>query len=75
MGVSVETMNYDHDDLHRAIALFFGLPSHSMRVAEGEALNHHDSCLANLEEVAILHLQRYLYAATNVSNPSSYGSS
>ena len=72
MGVSVEVMNRDHEDIHRMMQDVLNVRSHSLRIAAGERINYHDYCLANLEEAAVIAVQRYWYAATGKSDPASF---
>lgn len=57
---SVEAMDNDHDDLHEALAGFFAVPSHSLRIRDGEELTENEKHLAAVEETAVLHVQRWL---------------
>lgn len=59
MGCDVETMNAAHDPAHRSICAWLGVPSHSMACADGESF---DLRLADLEENAVLHVQRFAVA-------------
>jgi hypothetical protein len=61
MGVSVSEMNRVHDDIHRALCAWLGITSHSMRDAAGEHLTPDEKSLADLEEAAVLHVQRLLH--------------
>jgi hypothetical protein len=63
MGCSVERMNVHHDRLHRWIAERVGLPSFSLRRADGEHLSPDENALAAAEEDAVLHVQKYLVAS------------
>ena len=53
-------MNADHDDLHRALCRWLGVTSHAMRIAAGESLSREDHTLANLEEDAVMYLQKFM---------------
>jgi hypothetical protein len=57
---SIQAMNADHDNLHQALCDWLGLTSHALRVARGEKISYSDYCLANYEEDAVLHLQRFI---------------
>lgn len=57
---TVEAMDRDHDKLHTNLAAFFGVTSYSMALANGAYLSHEDYTLANYEEDAVLHVQRWL---------------
>lgn len=59
-GENTWQMNQDHDCLHELLAEAFGYESLSLKLAKGESLNHEDYTLANLEEEAVLYLQRFL---------------
>lgn len=63
MGVDVTTMNLAHDCLHHALCDAFKVPSRAMRQAAGETLDPAEQHLADLEENAVLHVQRWLHAA------------
>ena len=55
-----DAMNRDHDPLHLALCRFFGVESHALRQARGEALTREEQAFANLEEDAVMHLQRWM---------------
>lgn len=63
MGCSVEEMNLAHDQLHRMLAELSGYTSYAMRQADGLPIAPDEQKLADLEEEAVLHLQRYLHHA------------
>lgn len=63
IGCSIEQMDAEHDPLHRALCAWAGVPSHSMRVAAGDSLNPSDKHIADLEENAVLNVQRWLVHA------------
>jgi hypothetical protein len=63
MGVDVATMNLAHDCLHHALCDAFKVRSQAMRQAAGEPLFPAEQHLADLEENAVLHVQRWLHAA------------
>jgi hypothetical protein len=62
LGCTVEQMNVDHDRLHRALAGWTGSTSHALRMGAGEVLTPDERTQADLEENAVLHLQRYMVA-------------
>lgn len=62
LGCTVERMNADHDALHEELCGAFGVESRAMRDARGEVINEADRHIANLEEEAVLHVQRWLVA-------------
>lgn len=66
MGCSVDEMNAHHDSLHQLLCDWLGFESHALRTARGEPANYH---LANYEEDAVLHLQRFIvrYKDANLS--------
>lgn len=53
---SVAAMNRHHDDVHAALCDWLGVTSHSLRCAAGEP---HVAELAEMEETAVLALQRF----------------
>lgn len=55
-----EEMDAEHDELHRWLCYLFDIPSYSMIIAEGGNLPHEEYCIANYEEDAVLHVQRWL---------------
>lgn len=57
---TIEEMDKDHDDLHTRLCEAFDVPSYSMIIANGGTLPHDEYCLANYEEDAVLHVQRWL---------------
>lgn len=57
MGCTVDAMNRDHDDLHRALCNWLRIKSHSMADASGRAF---DPVLSGMEEVAVLYVQRLM---------------
>jgi hypothetical protein len=57
---SVEAMNIEHDDLHRKLCAWLGLPSYSLLIAEGHQVSHEQATLAAYEEDAVLNLQRFI---------------
>lgn len=57
---TVEAMDADHDRLHFRLSNVLGVPSHSMRQARGEVLSREEWTVANLEEDAVLNVQRWL---------------
>lgn len=59
-GDDVDGMNRDHDPLHRATCRWLGVVSHSMRVAAGETLTLAEQHLAELEETAVMALQKFM---------------
>lgn len=56
----IAAMDRLHDSIHRELAATFGLPSLSMRVAEGQRLDGPDQILAGIEEDAALMVQRWV---------------
>lgn len=61
-ATSVMEMNRDHDNLHNTLCNLFCLPSFSMQEAQVVKLDDHGKELARLEEVAVLCVQRLIYA-------------
>ena len=57
---TVEELNADHDPLHAALCQWLGVPSYSLMIAQGVALDAKRMRLANLEEVAVLTIQRFI---------------
>jgi hypothetical protein len=62
LGCSIEQMNADHDRLHAWFADATGQHSYSLDLAAKRPLTLEQHILANLEEDAILNIQRYLVA-------------
>jgi hypothetical protein len=56
-GYSVARLNEDHDKLHAALCKWLGIASHAMLDAAGLP---HDARLAEVEEVAVLSVQRLI---------------
>lgn len=61
-GDDVDAMNRDHDDLHRRLCDLFAIPSYSMQIAAGQVLPFREKSLADIEEDAVLCVQRLLRA-------------
>ena len=62
-GDDVAAMTRDHDPLHVALAKWLGLPaSYSLRMAAGE-LPEAERWLAELEEAAVMAVQRFVRMA------------
>jgi hypothetical protein len=55
-----EAMNRAHDALHAALCHWLNVPSQSLRQAAGRTLTTEQEFLAHLEEVAVLHTQRFM---------------
>lgn len=51
-------MNADHDPLHAALCAALGVPSQSLRMAQGETLTRREMDLAAMEEDAVLAVQK-----------------
>ena len=62
LGCSVEQMNAEHDKLHSKLSRWTKEHSYSLELAAGVRLTPQEYTLANLEEDAVLYLQRYLVA-------------
>lgn len=62
---SVEQMDQDHDPLHAELTQWMGATSYSLLVAQGVDLPPPLRRLAELEENAVLHVQRWLQALKN----------
>jgi hypothetical protein len=62
LGCTVEQMNADHDRLHGELTKWTGRNSYALRMGRGESLTARQRVLADLEENAVLHLQRYMVA-------------
>lgn len=62
---TVEAMNADHDALHMLVCEWLEVPSYSLAVAACRALTEEQHRLANYEEDAILHLQRFIQRLRN----------
>ncbi len=60
---SIDSMDRDHDPLHREMADHFGVTSWSMADAVGIPLTPEQQTLAWAEENAVLHTQRWLRMA------------
>lgn len=58
-----DAMNAAHDPLHRSLCRWLGVTSHAMREAAGESLTREEQTLANMEEDAVMHLQRFIVHA------------
>ena len=58
-GSDVAATNRDHDPLHAALCRWLGVESHALRVARGENLTFGEHYTANLEEDAVLAVQRF----------------
>lgn len=58
-GSDVAAMDRVHDRLHEGLCLWLGLPSYSMQLANGASLDHERHTLANLEEEAVMAVQRW----------------
>lgn len=56
---SAEAMNHYHDDWHRVLCRWMDTTSLALKVASGEPITPEQSRLAELEENAVLHLQRF----------------
>lgn len=63
LGVSVDEMNRVHDPLHRAVARWLGVESYALRFAAGAPLTAEQHELADIEEAAIMALQRWIHRA------------
>lgn len=61
----IVALDAEHDNWHRALAEWLGLPSHSMRIADGKAVSGPQQRLAGLEEDAVLNLARYVQHMRN----------
>lgn len=59
-GDDIAAMDRDHDPLHLALCAWLGVRSHALADGRGEP---HDATLANLEEVAVLAVQRFMVAS------------
>ena len=59
-GPDVAAMNRDHDPLHAALCRWLGVESQSLRAARGETLSFGEHFTANLEEDAVLAVQRFM---------------
>lgn len=57
----IVAMDLSHDDWHRAVCAWLGVPSHSMMVAEGDS--EANQRLAGHEEDLVLHLQKFVQHA------------
>jgi hypothetical protein len=53
-------MNADHDGLHRSLCGFLGVTSLSMCAAAGKRLTGEEKAMADLEEDAVLYVQRFM---------------
>jgi hypothetical protein len=71
MGCTVAQMNRLHDETHRRLAEWTGVESRALKHARGKRLSDEEQALANLEETSVLHLQRYLVAATRVKEKTA----
>lgn len=56
----IVAMDRLHDQIHKELAATFGLPSLSMRIAEGQRLDGPNQILAGIEEDAALMVQRWV---------------
>ena len=65
MGCSVEEMNDFRDGLHAELCQWMGATSYSLLMAQGVELSPSRKALADLEENAVLHTQRWLQALKN----------
>lgn len=59
LGCDVSTMQGEHDPLHRDLCRWLGVPSLSLQVGAGRKLDAGDQLLAELEEHAVLAVQRF----------------
>lgn len=57
VGYSVREMNDNHDATHDLLCRFLEVKSHSLMAARGE---EYDRESAELEEAAVLHVQRFM---------------
>jgi len=62
---SVEEMNAAHDSLHAELCQWMGVTSFSLLMAQGVELTTEREALADLEEAAVLHVQRWLQHIKN----------
>lgn len=63
MGCTVAQLNRMHDPLHARLAEWTGVESRALKQAHGKRLSDEEQMLANFEEEAVMHLQRYLVRA------------
>lgn len=61
----IAAMDAEHDNWHRALADWLGLPSYSMVIASGRQVRGESQRLAGLEEDAVLNLVRYVQHMRN----------
>lgn len=54
-----DTLNRDHDSLHKALCRWLGVDSQALREGAGEPLSEPEMVLAGMEEEAVLHVQRW----------------
>lgn len=59
-----DAMSRDHDALHLALSRFLGIRSQALRQARGESLSREEQAIANLEEDAVMHVQRWMQHAS-----------
>lgn len=57
-GSDIAALDRDHDPLHRRLCSWLGIPSYSMKDAAGEPLTADERRLAEVEEDAVLCVQR-----------------
>lgn len=62
---SVDDMNRCHDPLHAEMAQWMGCTSYSLLAAQGVTLSPALQRIAELEEAAVLHSQRWMQALRN----------
>lgn len=57
---TADEMNEAHDPLHAELCHWFMVPSFSLMTAQGIELASERKALAEMEEAAVLHVQRWL---------------
>lgn len=62
----IAQMDALHDRLHVRLCEWLGLPSLSMKDAAGEPLTRDERTLAEIEEDAVMNLQRFIQHARNM---------
>lgn len=60
VGCTVDEMNAAHDTLHRELTAWLGTQSLALKQAAGEQLTAEEQALADFEEEAVLHVQRFM---------------
>lgn len=65
---SVEEMDNDHDPLHAELSQWMGATSYSLLDAQGVPLTHEQRRMAELEENAVIAVQRWLQSIKNAGD-------